>query len=409
MPMATSAKDNETYKPLPRSERSGIGLSLSGGGYRAALFHSGALRRLNELGILSKLRTISSVSGGSIISAHLATKISWPLTASLPNWEQQIAKPFRAFCSRDIRTKPILGGLLPWRINTELLEREYWKYLTRLKLTDLPASPNFVFCATDLTFGVNWIFQKNRVGDYQAGYLSVTPSDWPLSLAVAASSCFPPIFKPLSLGSKIKDLAPADFPAGPMREALLKGLRLSDGGVYDNLGLEPIWKDHEIVLSSDGGALFDVEADKNVIWEIKRYFSIPENQALALRKRWLISNFNSSVLEGTYWGIGSSPSRYGVDGGYSKQLAREVIARIRTDLDAFSEAEAAVLENHGYLLADAAISKHVPSVQIDPIPPVAVPHPEWVDEAKVRTALARSSERKILGHRLASSQTVAPD
>jgi hypothetical protein len=55
-----------------KEKRSGIGLCLSGGGFRAAFFHLGALRRLHELGLLAQVSTISSVSGGSIISAALA-------------------------------------------------------------------------------------------------------------------------------------------------------------------------------------------------------------------------------------------------------------------------------------------------------------------------------------------------
>ena len=57
------------------SGRHGIGLCLSGGGFRATLFHLGALRRMNELGILSRddFRTVASVSGGSIAAAALAT------------------------------------------------------------------------------------------------------------------------------------------------------------------------------------------------------------------------------------------------------------------------------------------------------------------------------------------------
>lgn len=74
------------YLPKSRAEREGIGLCLSGGGYRAAVFHLGALRRLNEFDILARLKTISSVSGGSIISAHLATRIPThiPLLITLP-------------------------------------------------------------------------------------------------------------------------------------------------------------------------------------------------------------------------------------------------------------------------------------------------------------------------------------
>jgi NTE family protein len=56
-----------------------LALCLSGGGFRAALFHLGALRRLNELGILATVETIASVSGGSILAAHLATHMRpWP-------------------------------------------------------------------------------------------------------------------------------------------------------------------------------------------------------------------------------------------------------------------------------------------------------------------------------------------
>src|ERR1041385_2679925 len=54
------------------SQRKGVALALSGGGFRATLFHLGTLRRLNELGVLTSLDAISSVSGGSIATACLA-------------------------------------------------------------------------------------------------------------------------------------------------------------------------------------------------------------------------------------------------------------------------------------------------------------------------------------------------
>ena len=47
-----------------------IGLALSGGGFRASIFHLGVIRRLEELGIMSRVDVISSVSGGSIIAAY---------------------------------------------------------------------------------------------------------------------------------------------------------------------------------------------------------------------------------------------------------------------------------------------------------------------------------------------------
>ena len=47
-----------------------IGLALSGGGFRASIFHLGVIRRLEELGIMKYVHVISAVSGGSIIAAY---------------------------------------------------------------------------------------------------------------------------------------------------------------------------------------------------------------------------------------------------------------------------------------------------------------------------------------------------
>ena len=393
---------SSTGGPLLEAERHGVGLSLSGGGFRASLFHLGALRRLNELDVLRQVDTISSVSGGSIMNAFLATALPLPLKGPVADWESTISKPFRAFCSRNIRRKPILEGLWPWKKNSDVLADEYDELLTHGKLIkDLFfPKPLFVFCSTDLAYGVNWVFTAARSGDYQAGYKLPTPADWKLSTAVAASSCFPPVFKPMSL-----HLDPATLVNGKdktqKRDGIIKGLTLSDGGVYDNLGLEPIWKTHKTVLSSDGGALFGAEGDKSFFWEVNRFISIPENQALAVRRRWLIATFKSTSqndgMDGSYWGIGSARESYGLPYGYSKKLAMDVIACIRTDLDSFSKAEAAILENHGYWLADAAIEKHVPSLRPNPYPPLQVPHPEWIGEQDVRDALKDSCKRTIWG------------
>ena len=181
-----TASGIQNFAPKPSAQRTGIGLALSGGGYRAALFHLGALRRLNEVGLLSNLRTISSVSGGSILSAHLATRLSWPLTGVVSDWEERIAKPFRSFTSVNIRNTPVLKRfLLPWNwprdsVQVETLASEYESKLTKLKLIDLPEKPNFIYNATDLAFGVDWNFQRDCIGDYQAGYIRLTPPDWPL-------------------------------------------------------------------------------------------------------------------------------------------------------------------------------------------------------------------------------------
>jgi NTE family protein len=265
----------------------GVGLSLSGGGCRTALFHLGALCRLNELGILAKLRTISSLSGGSILSAHLASSLNWPLQGTVVDWEERVAKPFRAFTSINIRNAPVLKRfLLPWNwwcssVQVETLAAEYESKLTRLKLVELPGTPVFIYCATGLAFGVNWTFRKEQIGDY----IKPTPPDWPLAKAVAASSYFPPVFDPLRVPFEVGQYKGGKAQS-PSANAVRAGICLSDGGVYDNLGLEAIWKDHAIVLSSDGGVVFDFEADKNSLGRVQCYVSIQGNQALGLRKRW---------------------------------------------------------------------------------------------------------------------------
>ena len=268
----------------------------------------------------------------------------------------------------------------------------------------MPERPEFLFLATDMAYGVSFGFARDWMGDYQAGYMR-PPEDFPVAKAVAASACFPPLFGPLRLRLDPADLKQGCAPRGKERDACLSDFRLTDGGDYDNMGLEPVWKSHAVVLVSDAGGLFTEESDKGLLWRIPRYQGIQERQARALRKRWLIASFCQGTLDGTYWSVASAPSQYEEEGrtfpGYSKDLAQEVIADIRTDLDAFSDAEAAVLENHGYLLADAAIRRHVSALLSEAIPPTTVPHPDWFPPARtedaIRTALKDSGKRKTWG------------
>ncbi|HYX04969.1 MAG TPA: patatin-like phospholipase family protein, partial [Reyranella sp.] len=71
---------SDIHAPATTQARQGIALALSGGGYRAMLFHTGVLIRLNELGLLKQVSRVSSVSGGSISAAYLGLvwkKLVW--------------------------------------------------------------------------------------------------------------------------------------------------------------------------------------------------------------------------------------------------------------------------------------------------------------------------------------------
>ena len=99
----------------PESFRHGTALCLSGGGMRAALFHLGAVRRANELGL--KLRTVSAVSGGAIFAGFLVARAPMrtfedselrSLSLPIEDWDKRIAEPFRKFASRNHRVRPLL-------------------------------------------------------------------------------------------------------------------------------------------------------------------------------------------------------------------------------------------------------------------------------------------------------------
>jgi NTE family protein len=405
--------------PRQSPRRQGIALCLSGGGFRAALLHLGAVRRLDQLGVLARIDTISSVSGGSIFAAFLARVIhqrfgstgvppglSGPL---FPDFQTAVADPFHVFVSLDARTEPLQRRLWPaywFRPGTSVsgLAEHYERHLTNLALADLPVRPHFILCATDMVFGVNWEFDREKMGDWQAGYVP-TPRHWPLARAVAASSCFPPLFSPFAMDQPPQRYQRGSY-TGSDRFQLLGRMSLTDGGVYDNLGMEPVWKRHAIVLVSDGGGRFGFRWYSTPLSQVFQYSNIMQNQVGALRVRWFQSNLRSKVFQGAYWGL-LSPGTSGRTPGpcYSRTLAVQRIGPIRTDMDVFSEAEIKVLENHGYLQADAALAlailegKLAMTMMPTVIPSLDPPYPEFMDEARVFNEL-RDSHKRISLRRL---------
>ena len=393
------------HLPLPRAERKGIALCLSGGGYRAALFHLGATRRLNELGVLSKVDTFTSVSGGSIFASLLAAYAvrhpdAWSKPGQpLPDYDDEVAAPMRKLAQHNIRTLSVLRRLLPWNwlkrdVQIDALaERLAAGPTGRARLGDLPDHPRFVFCASEMQFRAQWTFDSGprRFGSDPPGHAQFGER-WTIARAAASSSCLPGVFSPMSISDA---LTGGDY-EGDDAAALARTLSLSDGGMYDNLGLEPVWQDHLTVLVSDAGPSFRPDPGLGRIWNALRFAIILLEQATDVRKRWLIANFLTGLLDGAYWGVAGAAEDYPEPStpGYSKPFVRNSIAPIRIDLDVFSEGERAVLENHGYLMADTAIRSHASQLAPEAAPP-RPPFPEWMDERRAAEALRESAKTKL--------------
>ena len=386
-----------------RDERSGLALCLSGGGFRAALFHLGSLRRLNELGILADVDTVSAVSGGSILAAHLVERIpDWPDKGEIvADWDERVADPFRAITSRNFRTGPVLRRFLPWNwthpeSGIRALARRYQNEITSARLGDLPDRPRYIFCATDMVYGRFWVFEKHGAGRYDTD-LRPRPK-WPVARAVAASSCFPPIFAPMAVGMEPGPDGRQAGTARPPKRHVNKG-HLTDGGTYDNTGVEAVWEDHATILVSDGGGTFDTRWRNSWLWRLRRYPAIANARVRVVQKRWLFASFRADLFDGAIWGIDEPKwDQQDIDlpDMYPRDLVETIIAQIRTDLDAFSEAEQKVLENHGYLMAEAGIRALTPALPKREAP-ASVPHPEWMDPERVRNALGDSDKRRLLG------------
>jgi NTE family protein len=349
----------------------GIGLALSGGGFRAALFHTGTFWRLIELGILPGLTRISSVSGGSIFSGVLAC--AWQRIVSSPSpldaYTKFVVEPVRQFCTQQIDTFAIGEGLLGiFGTAAEHIETKYSQIMP-LSLNELPDAPLFVFDSTNLQTGRNFRFSKAYMGDYRLGLIR-NPT-LPVARAVAASSAFPPFLSPVVLENPgvFEAVTGADLNTNP---SYTQKIYLADGGVYDNLGLETVWERFETVLASDAGAPFALSASIQTDWihQPLRALDVALDQALGLRKRVLIDEFQRNDRAGAYWGIATSIEAYQIaDALPCDRNVVQPLALVRTRLDPFSDSEQSQLINWGYALCDAAVRKHAPQIALTNVAP----------------------------------------
>jgi NTE family protein len=365
----------ENAEELPTDQWS---LCLSGGGFRAMLFHTGALWRLFETGVLSRISFFSSVSGGSITNAWLALK--WgELSAPNADFESIFVSGMRAMARQQIDVFAVLRGLVCGGVSKQVAAAYDRVLFAGARLQSLPDQPRFIFTASNLQSGALWRFSKPYMGDYKIGRI-LTP-DFPVSAAVAASSAFPPFLSPLVLRLPADGYVPSE-PSDEFSNPVFRSrVVLADGGVYDNLGLEPIIKRTRKILVSDGGMPFAATPRPSNLWscQILRVLDCEDNQVRSLRKRDLISRFQiySDMVEagldvssrpgyrevprtGTYWGINTAVANYPTAPGLAcpPDLTTR-LANISTRLWRMAEDDQERVINWGYAVSDYALRAHV--------------------------------------------------
>lgn len=340
-------------------EKSPLALVLSGGGIRAMVFHLGVLKLMAEEQMLERIQKVSTVSGGSLLVGLMLQEshLKWPtsqefLTVVYPNLRKRL-------CERSLMWGAVrqLYQVRNWRFLLSrsnllalALQRE-WGLQARLR--DLPKLPEWSINGTTAENGKRFRFKKENLGDYQLGYAN--PAEFRLAVAMAVSAAFPGGFGPLALTSAdfVWRKRPWNSPPGTEQEVKLpfKRLHLYDGGVYDNLGLEPYFDAGRLeakspvmpIIVSDAGAPLGNGFSKNPfsLFRLKRVADIMGDQSRALRVRTFATFLQAAPARGAYIQINARRD------GKTTELG-EFSATFPTTLRRLSLNEFDKLAAHGY-------------------------------------------------------------
>lgn len=360
-----------------------IAIALSGGGVRASAFHAGVLQRLAADGLLEQFTFLSTVSGGSLIAGLV-------------------------FCSNDLRwpdSRAYLSNVLPYirrRLTSGSVQYSYaWRALvlpTRLlhgrahiladqlssqwgiqgTIDELPHEPRWFINSTCYETGKNWRFSKLRMGDYRTNYV-VAPV-FPIAEAIASSAAVPGLIGPLVIRSKEFEWSRYEgdqlVPAGPAASRF----ELWDGGVYDNLGTESLFKPAggcregiDFLIVSDASAALDF-SPRSLKRALKpghralRLVDIATDQVRGLRARTLVAEFARGRVAGTYLRMGNTSAEiysaaglHAPAGDYLTKSAAQQAATFPTMLRQLSNDEFELLCRHGYEVADATLASRQPN------------------------------------------------
>lgn len=352
-----------------------IGIALSGGGIRAAIFHLGVLKWIAEKNALEEIKRISSVSGASLcigmIYAH--NNLRWPtskefLATVLPSIENvlltndlQLSALQRLIVSPNYWNKKV-------NILAKTLEDKWGVYGN---LSELMGNMMWYINCTTYETGKRFRFCRDNMGDYEIGY--VENPKIPLSDVMAASAGFPILIGPYSLQTGDYKWISSRYKQSRWQPPY-STIHLWDGGVYDNLGLESIFKPKNGGTLSDGlSCIIISNASPSInmykrriglsVHNLKRLLDISMSQVESLRSR-MVMDFIIRSNQGMYFKIGNSAERIALERKCQKDLKRRLvekclsneqvikIANYPTTLRKPTKANYQLLLRHGYEVAE---------------------------------------------------------
>ncbi len=359
-----------------------LDLCLSGGGFRATFFHLGVLRLLRDLDLLRQVRSMCSVSGGSIVAAHVC--LNWDRYATTAHDDgpffsasaELALMGLRDIRGRCIRRAAVLGIAPRFRV-TRQLERYYSQLLNDARLEDISGSaPDLHLLSTSVTTGALVDFSAKGVGFSGGTWKSPTvfpASSLPLARGVTASSAFPPLVAPIRIDRRDLHAKESEFPHVEY---------LTDGGVFDNLGIHRMMELHgareqgALLVVSDASAGFDSRIDRHSWGLVSR--NVRASDILMSRVSELESHALASsrrVIKLVAIGDIVTPDDISIASEFEPQQVdlQRACRFVRTDLDAFSLEEIQVLARHGYETALSALAVYAsPTIEkeliTDPAP-----------------------------------------
>ena len=254
--------------------------------------------------------------------------------------------------------------------------RERWN--VRGRLAELPETPIWYVNATCIETGKNWRFSKREMGDWRFGKHFTPP--FSVAEAAAASAGVPYGIGALSLSLPAEGWYRTDPATGKPLEPCIPPrtrVRLWDGGAYENLGLEALYKPGEPLRECDFLICSDASGPlkppgpgplrsllKGQLWS-PRLFDVASDQIRALRSRMVIGDFDRGNARGAYLRMGNTVRDIDLRVGRSRnpheydafqpdEEGRLALAQ-PTDLNALAPSLFDRIARHGFEVAEATL------------------------------------------------------